>query len=147
MSKVGFGKYADRSPGWVLLHDPGYAEWILGTDGPALAGARRGLHILLDIIDTKPWAAKCRCGSTAARRTTYGGGAVSMLWCESCDPYSLGAREGSLWETGGARMALWYAARLPRDEAREVVRGLCRSKGMASGRITQGVRRRFFCGG
>jgi len=135
---VGFGKHQGLSVEKLVLQEPGYVSWMLsqpaptGPMGPASDEARS----LVAVFDDKPFAARC-CGEGCANRATrcvlYVGTSDFTLWCDHCDPYSLGADPGKLTLIRGYYDAINYVMTWCGNRKSSLgllIRDLARAKGL-----------------
>ena len=97
-----FGKHSDKSVEMIILKDPAYIAWILTVRNPKgrIPMIRIEAQRLIRIFDAKPFLRNCQereCTKPATRLTVYTDNVYTpMWWCEDCDPYQMGARDGKL---------------------------------------------------
>jgi len=97
-----FGKYSDKSVEMIVLKDPAYIAWILTERNPKgrLAIVKGEVQRLIRIFDAKPFLRDCQgsgCTNPATRLTVYSDNVYHpMWWCDDCNPYQKGARDGKL---------------------------------------------------
>jgi hypothetical protein len=97
-----FGKHSDKSVEMIILKDPAYIEWILTVRNPEgrLAMVKIEAQRLIRIFDAKPFLRSCQgmgCTKPATHLTVYADNVYApMWWCDDCDPYQMGARDGKL---------------------------------------------------
>ena len=84
------GKYDGVSIEKIVLTDPSYIIWLIGTSAKSreMAIAQTEAIRLIAAFDARPIQAKCHdCKGTATRLTGYDGSSISLYpWCEACDP-------------------------------------------------------------
>ena len=102
--QVTFGKHNGKSVGYLILKEPDYLMWLLkqpNSEGP-MAKVKVEAIRLISIFNSKSFIRKCEgknCQTPVSKYTTYTGSTSSLsYWCESCDPYQLGALKGKLSE-------------------------------------------------
>lgn len=86
-------------------------------------------------LTTKPFVEKCaRCDLQASRMSAYRGDARGvMFWCDDCDPYSQGARQGMLDFIQTFKQAVRFVDFFcggRREDKRALVRRLAQAKGL-----------------
>lgn len=99
---VTFGKHRGQSVGSLILKEPDYIVWLLSEKkllGPALQAKNEAVR-LIHLFDAKLFQKKCsgdRCTSLSTRCTVYQTSVSNpQWWCDSCDPYQMGADGGKL---------------------------------------------------
>jgi hypothetical protein len=97
-----FGKHSDKSVKMVILKNPAHIAWILTVRNPngRLAMVKIEALRLIRIFDTKPFLRNCQgreCTKPATLLTVYADNVYHPTWwCDDCDPYQMGARDGKL---------------------------------------------------
>lgn len=97
-----FGKHSKKSVEMIILKDPAYTSWILTVPNPTerLAMVKIEAQRLIRIFDAKPFLRSCQgreCTKPATCLTVYADNVYTPLWwCDDCDPYQMGARDGKL---------------------------------------------------
>lgn len=130
-----FGKYSGRSAQQVLFAHPCYVNWLLqkrSLQGSAAVVASFWRECL-EKFNKLPYKVSCELCEAPAKKLTVPIGAIaSKLWCQSCNPYSLQARSGSLVLIVTYKDAVEHVqttcTRL--DLARKIVRTMAKAKGL-----------------
>lgn len=130
-----FGKYEGKTTQLLVLKEPQYVHWLLGSNpsGPLLAAKSQVIkHIAA--FDAKPFTTRCfGCKAPAVLCTVYDKTVSPMWWCSSCDPYQQGAVKGRLTELRTYRDALsyveWHCEKRTSDY-RELIKSMGQAKGM-----------------
>lgn len=153
---VPIGKHKGKHIGWVVLKDPSYVLWALEQSTPSgglkafVAEARR----LIRIFNQKPFVKRCagrhsrdtRCSKRATRPSVYLDNLDCSWWCDTCDPYQLGALPGKLQTPSSYQEALrhvqFYCAGKKSDFV-WLIGGLAEAKG-APKRLTKKALDQFF---
>lgn len=126
------GKHAGLTLEEVLLKKPDFARWY--TRKFADTSHAKEFARLANVFAGKPFTVKCEgCGNTAALASAYRGSESLVFWCNSCDPYSMGANAGKLRVVRTIKDALDHievTAEGHRGLSRLVVKALARAKGL-----------------
>lgn len=97
-----FGKHSNKTVETLILKDPAYILWILTETNPKgrLLLVKTEAQRLIRIFDFKPFSRNCQgrdCTKPATSLSVYGDNIYSpMWWCDDCNPYQMGARDGKL---------------------------------------------------
>jgi hypothetical protein len=134
--QIVFGKHAGTTFEDLVLKEPAYVVWMLNhpehTGERACAEAKR----LLDIFDKKPFITPCSgsgCNNQATRCSLYEESIQPRWWCNKCDPYSMGAKPGSLFIRQyyiEAWAYVHYMCNRRKRYFRELLRDMARAKGL-----------------
>lgn len=137
--QVTFGKHKGKSVGYLLLKEPDYLKWLLEqpkSEG-AMAKVKAEAIRLISIFNSKPFIRKCEgknCQAPVSKYTTYRGSTSSIsYWCDSCDPYQLGAMKGKLSEHSTYNEAIRHielTCGATKDGYKSIIRELALSKGL-----------------
>jgi hypothetical protein len=146
--RVNSGKHQGKLAEILILKEPDYIEWCLENHpNPAF---RAGLKRLIEQFDAKPFVVECAshsCSEPATKASAYRNTSDLMFWCEDCDPYNSGAREGVLTTVrtfGDAmRHVNWTCTSGHRGEKRAIIKVLAEAKG-APARLTEKAAEAFF---
>jgi hypothetical protein len=99
---INFGKHRGKSVEWLVLKAPDYLKWILEQSAPTgnLASVKAEALRLVLLFDGKQITKECcgsNCRNTAIQFTAYvGNPSLIYAWCDTCDPYQLGATRWKL---------------------------------------------------
>ncbi|MDI3091489.1 hypothetical protein QJ133_10145 [Priestia megaterium] len=96
-----FGKYKKKPIAWVMIENPTYLNWILNNAFKKYSKEYTFTSNIIKKFDNMPLKnVKCvvsNCENPVNHLTLYNGIHNGNYWfCTKCDPYSLGAREGTL---------------------------------------------------
>jgi hypothetical protein len=146
-----FGKHSDKSVEVIILKDPAYTAWILTVRDPKgrLAIVKSEAQRLIRIFDAKPLVRICQgreCTNPATRLTVYSDYVYApMWWCDDCDPYQMGSRDGKL-----SLIKTYYDAflhhnmyRTPKSALKDLVKTIAMEKGLSK-RVGQKDAEEFF---
>jgi hypothetical protein len=129
---IGGGPKAGKSTQELILKDPGWVQFFVGKNPQSKVTAELKRHDRA--LTARPFVEKCRCKSFATRLSFYAGNATtSISWCDECDPYSLGARRGTLTIVRTFMEAVRFVdstCKGRRTDKRLVVRQLAEAKGL-----------------
>lgn len=141
MKIVTVGKHKGKSVAALVLKEQKYLRWVL--DHPNLTGGlalvRDEARHLLSIFDAKPLQKSCygdrnNCTNPVTYATAYKGDSSGLcFWCDSCDPYDLGAAPLRLTEIRTYEDALNHVRSRCGDydvEYKGIVRALAAAKGL-----------------
>lgn len=133
-----FGKNANKSVEMIILKDPAYTAWIFKVPNPAgrLAMVKIEAMRLIRIFDFKPILRNCQgrdCTNPATRLTLYADNVYTpMWWCDDCDPYQMGARDGKLSSIKTYQDALLHHMQFgtPKNALKDLVKIVAVEKGL-----------------
>lgn len=133
-----FGKYSDKSVEMVILKDPAYISWVLTERNPAgrLAIIKTEVQRLIRIFNAKPFLRNCQgreCTKPVTCISVYSDYVYApMWWCDDCNPYQLGARDGKLSLIKTYHDALLHHMRFqkPKSALKDLVRTMAVEKGL-----------------
>jgi hypothetical protein len=127
------GRHAGTTTEELLLKQPDWAQWMVERYADTPIG--RSFRGLARNFDAKQFTEECSgCGEAATRATVCRrtGGSL-MFWCDDCDVYRSGARQGTLTVIDTFWDALHHVDRTcdgNRSEKRSIIRELARGKGL-----------------
>ena len=117
----------------LVLKEPDWVQFFLGKNKTGKVPTELRRHI--QTFDAKPLIERCsRCKSVATRASLYVGNALlPYYWCDSCDPYSSGARPGTLTVVHTYAQALRFVDYLCSgkwSDKRAIIKSLGQAKGL-----------------
>lgn len=117
----------------LVLKEPDWVQFFLSKNKTGKVPTELNRHI--KTFDAKPLVEKCtRCKGDATRATLYVGNALlPYYWCDDCDPYSSGARAGTLTVVHTYAQALRFVDHFcsgKRSDKRAIIRELGQAKGL-----------------
>lgn len=146
-----FGKNSNKSVEITILKDPAYILWILTVRNPngRLAIVKPEVQRLIRIFDAKPFSRNCQgreCTKPATRLTVYADNVYApMWWCDDCDPYQMGARDGKLSTVKTYQDACLHHIQFhtPKTFLKDLVKTIAVEKGLPR-RVGEKEAERFF---
>ncbi len=145
---VTFGKHSGKSVEELVLKDPSYISWVLKQSASgAMLAVKNHAKTLIEKFDAKPFQLKCHsCKANATWATVYMDNVAPYWWCDSCDPYQLGANSGKLQSIrtyGDAARHVEHYCTAQKSCHTELVKHLARAKGLPT-RVTAQALASFF---
>jgi hypothetical protein len=147
---VPVGKHKGKSAESLVLKEPGYVHWLQGqtATGPLLA-LQKEVQNLIKKFDQRPFHVKCNgnaCSAQASRLSVYGDSISPYWWCDSCDPYQMGAIAGKLqifrsYSSALTHVEFFCAGR--QSDYKELVKAIAQAKGLPS-RVGESQAAAFF---
>ena len=146
-----FGKHSDKSVEMIILKEPAYILWILTERNPKgrLLLVKTEAQRLIRIFDAKPFSGNCQgreCTKPATRLTVYADNVYApMWWCDDCDPYQMGTRDGKLSLIKTYQDALLHHIQFhtPKSFLKDLVKTIAAEKGLPK-RVGQKDAEEFF---
>lgn len=156
--EITFGKNKGKDSRQVLIRDPAYVSWCFHQQ--AGTGPLRALIHAFDAhiraFDAAPFTERClgrtlsqKCTAVATRATVYVGSSGGLAadpywWCDSCDPYGMGALRGRLREVRTYREAVRVVESNGglKADYKALIGGMAEAKGL--GRLAQKALDDFF---
>jgi hypothetical protein len=133
--KLKFGKHEGKNTEQILLSDPDFVIWMRSNRPNDVVTSVCNGHIAT--LDKKKLIRNCGgCGAPATRVSVYRENASGFeYWCDDCNPYSLGAHEGTLSIVrtfdDAMRHIDWTCSGRKADR-KTIIRKLAEAKGLAS---------------
>ena len=136
--QVNFGKHRGKSVELLMLKQPDYIKWLLDQNAAtgAMAAVRTYILQLITIFDAKPFVDKScwasDCNNDATRFSVYFDNLKPFWWCDTCDPYQVGAPHGNLQLPVGYRRAIEHVAfhcRGRSSDYKEIIKMITQGKG------------------
>lgn len=129
---IGTGDHAGKSTQEMFLKLPDWVQFFVRKNPDSKISDEFRRHD--KSLTAKPFTEKCnKCEGVATRLSFYAGNAsLGIAWCDSCDPYSLAARQGKLTIIKTFRQALAFVdstCKGRRSDKRTIVRRLAEAKG------------------
>lgn len=153
--KVSFGKYTGKSVELLMLKEPSYIKWVLEQQSSASGMAAVKLYVktLIEKFDSKPIVGKncCafkECNNIATKFTVYRDNLDAYWWCDTCDPYQMGASSGKLQSPTDYRSALRHVESFcqgKKSSYSEIIKMISRAKGLPM-RVGEAQAQKFFHG-
>ena len=144
--RIQSGKFEGQLTEVVFLKNPDYVQWMIhkAPDNRLVPAFKR----LISQLDSRQICKeKCHgCGSPATRASAYSNTPDLMFWCSKCNPYSSGARSGTLTTVDSFHRAIEHVDMTGggnRADKREIIRNLAEAKGLPK-RITEKAALEFF---
>ena len=150
--KVTFGKHSGKSVELLMLKEPSYIQWVLNQQSPTgnMATVKSHIQHLISIFDSKPFKGKkCSsksCDKPVTRYTVYFDNLQPYWWCDTCDPYQLGANSGKLHLPNDYKSALLHVATFCQGRKPDytyIIKTLSQAKGLPD-RVGESQAQSFF---
>ncbi|MDA3807055.1 MAG: hypothetical protein PF440_03995 [Thiomicrorhabdus sp.] len=147
-------KHKEKSMELLMLKEPGYVKWILEQKKlyGSLEKAQPYLEGLIEVFDSKPFVGKkCTgklCNLKATRFTVYGDNLKPYWWCDTCDPYQVGAIDRKLQSPSDYRSALRYVenhCKGRKSDLKDIIKMISQAKGLPK-RVGDDQAHKFFHG-
>ena len=127
------GKHEGKSTQELFLKEPGWVQFFVTKNPTSKLALEFKRHD--KALTAKPFVEKCfKCKAQATRLSFYAGNARGpMAWCDTCDPHSIGARQGKLTLVKTFKQALIFVQSTcegRRGDQRIAVRLLAEAKGL-----------------
>jgi hypothetical protein len=144
--RIQSGKHARELSEVLFLKQPDLAQWMIeNVPDNALTKDFKRLRTIFN--EKRLSAKKCYgCRKPATRASAYEKTPDLLYWCDKCDPYSSGARPGTLSTVDSFQSAMHHVEFTGggnRNDKRKLVRSLASAKGLPK-RITEAVALEFF---
>jgi hypothetical protein len=131
--RIETGRYAGKTTQLVLFKRPDWVQWLLRNypDNKLVPDFK----LLIEIFDSKPLLKACYCCARQATCASVprGTGWGMHFWCDDCNPYSTGARCGSLGVVSTFESAMVHAdwtCEARRRAKRDLIKELAQAKGL-----------------
>lgn len=149
---INFGKkHIGKSVEFLVLKEPSYVKWVLGSDditGPLLLVKNEILR-LINIFDKKAIINKCAggdCYKGATRASLYKDNTRLMWWCDDCNPDPILILNGRIRLISSYREALSLVERYcegRKSDYQVLIRDLAQAKGLSK-RVGEKTIQTFF---
>ena len=127
-----YGKYAGKTTEELVLKRPDWAQWMV-ENYPG-SPVSRSIHELVTKLNRRKFTKKCaECGRAATQASAFQNTGSLMFWCDHCNPYGSGARDGTLTVVSTFRAALLHVDMTcdgRRTDKRRIIKEFARGKGL-----------------